>query len=146
MYTQFCWGLPLSLFDGALLWNGAVNMARRTDRISPTLEAKSVLFPSWSWAGWKSAVQFRPARHFDNRSERTIYDGAVNRLGHITTLITWPWQMGFELPPEGPDLKTIISDILFRGMLRFVTSVARVNVRRLRHLFARQEINGLGAR
>jgi hypothetical protein len=142
LHTEFCWGLPLSVFDGALLWSGAGNLTRRMDKKAPRLDAESVLFPSWSWAGWKGAVRFRPDYHSDNRSERTHHDSAVNRLGHITTLITWPWQMGFDLPPNGADLKTIISDILLRGILRFVTSVARVNVRRLRRLFARQGISG----
>jgi hypothetical protein len=142
--TEFCWGLPLTIFDGALLWSGAGSLTRRTDKHmhAPKLTAESVLFPSWSWAGWNGAVHFRPAHHTDNRSQRTRSDAAVNRLGHITTLITWPWQMGFDLPPDGPDLKTIISDILYRGILRFVTSIAHINVRRLRRLFARQKISG----
>jgi hypothetical protein len=66
----------------------------------------------------------------------------VNRLGHITTLITWPWQIGFDLPPNGPDLKAIISNILRQGILRFVTSVVSVNVRCLRLLLERQELKG----
>ena len=140
--TEFCWGLPLSAFDGALLWTGAGDLTRRMDKSAPTLDAESVLFPSWSWAGWVGPVRFRPDHHSDNRSMRTEYDSAVNRLGHITTLITWPWQMGFNLPPNGPYMKAVISDILLRGILRFVTSVARVNVRRLWRLFALQRISG----
>jgi hypothetical protein len=96
LHTEFCWGLPLSLFDGALLWSGTVDLVRRTNKDAPTLDAELVLFPSWSWAGWKGAVKFRPSYHSDNRSERAMYDSAVNRLGHITTLITWPWQIGFD--------------------------------------------------
>ncbi|KAI3332696.1 heterokaryon incompatibility protein-domain-containing protein [Ustulina deusta] len=139
---EFCWGLPLIRFDGAMLWMGVDRLTRRTGKKAPKPDADSVPFPSWSWVGWQGAVRFRPNYHTDNRSERTHSESAVNRLGHIKTLITWPWQHDFELPPGGPRLEDLIADIVLRGVLRFVTSVARVDVGRLRALFATQRIGG----
>ena len=140
--TEFSWGLSLSHFDGALLWIPVGPLKRRTEKWAPEVGAASVAFPSWSWAGWKGAVRFRPDKHSDHRTERTMLDSAVNRLGHITSVIIWPWQSGYKIPSHAPSLETILDGVAFHGVLQFVTSVAHIQVRRLRRLFARQGING----
>jgi hypothetical protein len=47
----FLWGLPIAMFDIALLWQPAEDMARR---LSKRPDAPQL--PSWSWVGWQGHV------------------------------------------------------------------------------------------
>lgn len=50
----FLSGLPISLFDVALLWQPCKKMVRRTPKDSKHL----LQLPSWSWAGWSGEIEF----------------------------------------------------------------------------------------
>ncbi|KAM0417359.1 hypothetical protein ACHAPT_012675 [Fusarium lateritium] len=55
MRAPFVFGLPISYFDLALLWQ-PVGKARRLKRASVSDDSryKDMRFPSWSWCGWKN--------------------------------------------------------------------------------------------
>lgn len=57
----FLWGLPRSIFNTAIWWEGSLDDGPVTRRDAlTTLEVTSlkqrVPFPSWTWVGWKDAV------------------------------------------------------------------------------------------
>ncbi|GME36487.1 hypothetical protein MMC22_011993 [Neofusicoccum parvum] len=56
--TTFHWGLPVSLFDWALLWEAKGYIARRPN------------CPSWSWTGWKGTGLVRSASFQEKDQER----------------------------------------------------------------------------
>jgi Heterokaryon incompatibility protein (HET) len=51
MRAPFCFGLPTSHFDFALLWQPKGNLSRRIEFKKNEFEGDE--FPSWSWTGWK---------------------------------------------------------------------------------------------
>lgn len=53
--TGLLWGLPRSRFELALMWETLHGVTRRTARSTLPLTSmnKHVVFPSWSWMGWK---------------------------------------------------------------------------------------------
>jgi hypothetical protein len=59
LQTHFFLGLPVSLFDVALLWS----FAEPVDRGLST-------FPSWSWAGWDGPVRYAYARVVNNQANQ----------------------------------------------------------------------------
>lgn len=57
---RFLWGLPCSIFDAAIWWDGSLEdgpISRRTEltTLKVTSLQEHVPFPSWSWLGWKRA-------------------------------------------------------------------------------------------
>ncbi|KAI3325632.1 HET-domain-containing protein [Xylariaceae sp. AK1471] len=50
----FLWGLPIAMFDIALLWQPAEDMVRRKSR-----RGDAPQLPSWSWVGWQGLVDPR---------------------------------------------------------------------------------------
>ncbi|KAI0184929.1 heterokaryon incompatibility protein-domain-containing protein [Xylaria flabelliformis] len=53
----FLWGLPIALFDIALLWQPGEDMAQRCSKRDDALQ-----LPSWSWVGWQGLIN---DRYFD---------------------------------------------------------------------------------
>lgn len=49
--TKFWFGLPSFAFEQALLWHATEPLERR-------FRDKKVIFPSWSWAGWRGSVSY----------------------------------------------------------------------------------------
>jgi hypothetical protein len=57
MGTDFWQGLPKNYLDQTLLWQLRGAFVRRRIRPTPgAISSMKSLFPSWSWAGWESAV------------------------------------------------------------------------------------------
>ncbi len=59
--TGFLWGLPLSRFELAILWETFHGVYRRTalSTFPMTSLKKPVTFPSWSWMGWAGDTHCR---------------------------------------------------------------------------------------
>lgn len=56
----FLWGLPCSMFDTSIWWDGSIKdgpITRRTEltTLKVTSLQEHVPFPSWSWLGWRRA-------------------------------------------------------------------------------------------
>jgi hypothetical protein len=66
LQTHFFFGLPVSLFDVALLWA----FVEPVDRGLPT-------FPSWCWAGWNGPVRYAYANSMNNMCECTISQATI---------------------------------------------------------------------
>jgi hypothetical protein len=50
--SGFLWGLPVSVFDIALLWQPDEDLVRRRPRLSGAAR-----LPSWSWVGWQGQLE-----------------------------------------------------------------------------------------
>ncbi|KAI1734076.1 HET-domain-containing protein [Xylaria scruposa] len=50
----FLWGLPIALFDIALLWQPDEDMTQRRSKRDDALQ-----LPSWSWVGWQGLIDDR---------------------------------------------------------------------------------------
>lgn len=53
----FVSGLPMALFDIALLWQPEAGISRRIAKN----QAKEHCLPSWSWAGWSGSIDIAPS-------------------------------------------------------------------------------------
>ncbi|KAF2728152.1 hypothetical protein EJ04DRAFT_504562 [Polyplosphaeria fusca] len=61
-------GLPESFFDHALNWTLRGNLRRRRGQATPgSNQPPAPLFPSWSWAGWDSAITLDDYMQIDER-------------------------------------------------------------------------------
>jgi hypothetical protein len=89
--TDLLWGLPENGLDAALLWEKDFLSDRNPHflRCRPT----SVRFPSWTWAGWKGAVQYQPKTFDSSKVEYTrpcvgwfaLKNGKLNLLGSASS-------------------------------------------------------------
>lgn len=90
--TAFLFGLPEKYLDETLLWRETGPSSRRNISITPSSDTR---FPSWSWAGWDTAVDFKfcnPIRIYPevewfviHQSGEAIYvvtHGSYNNSGH----------------------------------------------------------------
>lgn len=70
--SGFLWGLPLSRFELALMWETFHGVSRRTalSTFPMTSDEKQVMFPSWSWMGWSGDIHCRVS---DDRRERWLH-------------------------------------------------------------------------
>lgn len=86
-------GLPMALFDLALLWYGIGSIFRRRAH-DPK---KFHLLPSWSWAGWSGSIRFdfQPASDFI-RSKR----GKVSHTGQtrLARILSWKYHETAQAP------------------------------------------------
>ena len=60
--TKFHWGLPVSMFDAALVWYHPYHYPAR----------RRTNFPSWSWAGWDYSGIRIMGHHFSHPSYQTV--------------------------------------------------------------------------
>ena len=86
MLGGFFFGLPQQFFDAALLWVPAKNLTRRLDMKSGIVKTA---LPSWSWAGWKGAIesQITPFGLCHERSSGSINHNP--RMRDIYPRVTW---------------------------------------------------------
>lgn len=132
--TVFLFGLPEKYLDETLLWIETGPSSRRNISITPSSDTR---FPSWSWAGWDTAVNLRfsdPIRiypevgwfviHQSGEAIQVVTHGSYNASGH--TKIT---SINRKVrPPVGPlddFLKTVqhqasISESKKRELPRFL--------------------------
>lgn len=86
MLGGFVFGLPQCFFDAALLWIPTKNVTRRLDLNSGTVKTA---LPSWSWVGWKGAIESQ-IMAFGRSHVRTSRSGQVwPRVREIYPCVTW---------------------------------------------------------
>jgi hypothetical protein len=80
---KFVYGIPIEpsvMFERALLWTPY----RNQERLSCHDQRQRDTFPTWSWAGWRGAIDFWPA--LNPRSIHSL--GEQPRLKSLTSRIT----------------------------------------------------------
>lgn len=109
-----------SLFSLALLWRSGKNGRITADRmiqkdIHPLIrrtspiwkQGREVVFPSWSWIGWKGSVVW------------TSPGGVFNDLQSLTSAIAWPWIL--------PNMADWRRRAIEEGVLNFETETAMLS-------------------
>ncbi|KAF8856288.1 HET-domain-containing protein [Acephala macrosclerotiorum] len=78
MLSPFIFGLPSSHFDLALLWAPLSPVSRRVQ--GPKEDFQDLVFPSWSWCGWKGG-----SMEYDGRQ----LEGVLTNVHEWLTEHTW---------------------------------------------------------
>ncbi|KIW71470.1 hypothetical protein PV04_03630 [Phialophora macrospora] len=115
----FHWGMPVSVFDSALLFHGVLwqeaPWKRRTG------------FPSWSWAGWNEAVACSDGSPYDNDNERWWSDVYISVDISPTTAARTRKEVAWHVVNEAESDWTEISsiDISTDGSVYYTESRSR---------------------
>ena len=86
MLEGFHFGLPQQFFDAALLW---VPMEQLTQRKCLGHANQRSEFPSWSWAGWKGAMQSQINAFGLGHLRSNLIIDHMPRLTDILPCVTW---------------------------------------------------------
>ena len=81
--TDFSFGLPEKYLNETLLWVGAGTSLRRNILISPS---SKIIFPSWSWAGWHTAIGLEP--RFGGHLYPEVEWFVISQSGEAIQLVT----------------------------------------------------------
>ncbi|PGH05335.1 hypothetical protein GX51_03056 [Blastomyces parvus] len=107
--SSFVSGFPAAALDLALLWTPVYPLTRRiSSRTAPIETDKGVSFPSWSWAGWLGAVEYRlleaATPSCQVLSYYTHHHGALRRIHGRDKLTD---STGVKYPPDHlPDISS----------------------------------------
>lgn len=98
--NTYCWGLPIRFFRLALMWQNEklVRLDRENVPASTTLtkalalrrrqisqtDMRTAQFPSWSWSGWKGAIEYASTSYW-NPTFRSRYQESWE-------ILCWPWE------------------------------------------------------
>jgi hypothetical protein len=92
-------GLPLEFLHMALLWEPVDFIERRA--LGPSRGSASLVFPSWSWAGWEGAVQYNGFRYSSEPRPRFASHQVVEmELGRMHPNVELKCAMCFILSPR----------------------------------------------
>ena len=132
--TAFCFGLPEKYLDETLLWIEIGPSSRRNISITPSSDTR---FPSWSWAGWHTAVDLRffirsyiypEAEWFvidqSGEANKVVTHGSYNPSDH-TTITSIDTKVRPSVGPPDDFLKTVhhragISELKKRELPQFL--------------------------
>jgi hypothetical protein len=115
----FHWGMPVSIFDSALLFHGVLWQEAPWNRRTG--------FPSWSWAGWDEAVACSDGSPYDNDNERWWADvyisGDISPKTATRTRKEVAWHVVNEVEGGWAEISSV--DISIAGSVYYAESQAR---------------------